>query len=137
MNDKEKLEELIRKYAQAIHTQEKDLFYSIWTNDPWNVLISNSNKYEGLDNIYKDFLIGGIQDAYRNIDLIVDNYQINYINETLAIIILEYHTECIRRETNEYYGIAGLETQIVQKSKDGWKLVHIQYHGKEIEKNNQ
>lgn len=132
MNEKEKLEDLIRKYTQVIHTQDKDMFYSIWNNEPWTTLISNSNKYVGLDDIYKDFLIGGIQKAYSNIDLIVDDYHINCINDNFAIIILEYHTECIRRETNEPYGIFGLETQIVQKSKDEWKLVHIQYHGEDV-----
>lgn len=134
MNEELELQQLVSKYAEAIHTQNKEDFYSIWSKDDLNTMISNSNKYVGLDNLYNDFLIGGIQNAYTKIDLIIENTHIQKVNDTIAIITLEYHTECIRRETNEEYGIEGLETQIAKKTNDGWKLVYIQYHGSDIKK---
>lgn len=134
MHEELELQQLVNQYTEAIHTQNKEDFYSIWSKDDVNTMISNSNKYVGLDNLYNDFLIGGIQNAYTKIDLIIENTHVQKVSDTIAIITLEYHTECIRRETNEEYGIEGLETQIVKKTSDGWKLVYIQYHGTDIEK---
>lgn len=137
MNDVKEIEQLIKKYTQAIHTQNKDDFYDLWTKKENNVMISNSNFFKGIDNLYSEFLIGGIQNAYTRIDLIIDDQQINFIHKDVAIVILKYHTDCIRRMSGEHYGIQGLETQVVQKTEQGWKLVHIQYHGKEIKHEDQ
>lgn len=134
MNDEFELQRLVDRYAQSIHTQNKEDFYSIWSSEDVNTMISNSNQFVGIDSLYNDFLIGGIQNAYAKIDLIIENTKIQFISDTIAIITLKYHTECIRRETNEEYGIAGLETQIAKKTSDGWKLVYIQYHGTDINK---
>lgn len=134
MNEELEIKELISAYANAIHTQDKEDFYSIFSKEDEVSLISNLNQYVGLDNLYKDFLIGGIQNAYSKIDLIIEKENIQLISDTVAIVVLEYHTECIRRETNEEYGIEGLETQVIKKTNEGWKLVHIQYHGIDIEK---
>lgn len=133
MDNNQEIEQLVTKYTQVIHSQEKEDLYAIWTNEPINTLISGSHRFNGIDCIYSDFLIGGIQNAYTKIDLIIDDTTINYIDDTLAIVILAYHTDCIRRETFEKYGIEGLETQVVKKTSNGWKFVHIQYHGKEIQ----
>ena len=52
------------------------------------------------------------------------------IDENKAIVVFRYHTECIRRDTHEPYGIQGLETQIVIKENNQWKLMHIHYSKK-------
>lgn len=49
------------------------------------------------------------------------------IDDNKAIVVFKYHTECICRETHEPYGIQGLETQIVIKENNQWKLMHIHY----------
>ena len=54
-----------------------------------------------------------------------------FSNSFIGSIILSgrYHfdSECIRRDTKEPYGIQGLETQIVIKENNEWKLMHIHY----------
>lgn len=126
MDDKKAILELVEKYKDAIHTQDKESFKKIWTGTD-NTLISITNLFEGIDSIYDDFLINGIRKHYSKIDLISENTDIHFIDEDHAIVIFKYHTECIRRETNEPYGIQGLETQIMQKINGQWKLVHIHY----------
>lgn len=121
------IKQLVKDYQGAIHTQEEKAFRQLWTCEDNNTLISISKKYEGIESIYKDFLINGIQKAYKKIDLITDDINIHFINEELAIVIFQYHTECIKRDTLEEYGIEGLETQVVQKVNNEWKLVHIHY----------
>lgn len=123
----DEIKELVKKYQKAIHTQNKDDFYALWTQKEINTLISIVNKYEGIDSIYQDFLINGIQRSYESIDLIADEIDIKWIDNDHAIVIFRYHTECIRRDTHEEYGISGLETQVVEKVDQQWKLVHIHY----------
>jgi hypothetical protein len=33
----------------------------------------------------------------------------------MAIVVFEYQTQCIKRDTREPYGIQGIETQVIVK----------------------
>lgn len=127
MNNKEKIQNLVKAYQKAIHSQNKEDFISLWTCQDNNTLISLTKQFNGVESIYQDFLIGGIQKNYLKIDLIAENIDIHFINKNIAVVVFQYHTECIKRDTGEDYGIAGLETQVLQKIDDQWKLVHIHY----------
>ena len=83
----------------------------------------------GIDSIYNDFLAGLIHTYYESIYLINDGLEINILNETTAVAVFKYHTECIRRNTKEPYQMTGIETQVLIHTDKGWKLAHIQYHG--------
>lgn len=121
------IKELVKNYQKAIHTQNKEDFYSLWSKDEENTLISITNKFIGLDTIYQDFLINGIQRNYLTIDLIAEKIDIHFVTKEIAIVVFQYHTECIRREDQSPYGIQGLETQVVIKKENEWKLTHIHY----------
>lgn len=84
-------------------------------------MISITNQYKGIETICNDFLTGRIQQSYESIDLIDDHIDIQMINDQFAIVIFEYHTECIKRDTKESYGIQALETQIIVKEDNEWK----------------
>lgn len=127
MNEIEKIKQLVKEYQEAIHNQNKDDFMLLWSNEKSNILISIAQQFEGVENIYQDFLIGRIQKAYTEINLIAEKIDIRFIDEELAIVVFQYHTECIKRESGEEYGISGLETQVVKKVGDQWKLVHVHY----------
>lgn len=122
----EKILEVLEKYKQVICEQQKDKFYDLWSKTQECKLISIVNEYIGVESIYKDFLIGGIQAKYQKISLIADKVEIQIINE-MAIVIFEYHTECVKRDTGENYGIKGIETQIMILEKDEWKLLYVHY----------
>ena len=123
----EQIIETVNRYIKAIHTQDKEDFYDIWVNSDDVTLISITRQYTGIDAIYQDFLINGIQAHYSSIDLINEGMEIRTIDDDTAIVIFRYHTECIRRDTGEPHGIAGLETQVMKKVNGQWKLVHVHY----------
>lgn len=128
MNDTLKIKQLLENYKEAIHTQDEAFFKNLWSGKNTDTMISITKQYVGIENIYNDFLIGGIQKAYQEITLIGDNDPvIHFLDETTAIIIFAYHTECIKRNTFETYGIQGLETQVVKKINNEWKLTHVHY----------
>lgn len=126
----EKIIEVVNCYIDVIHTQNKEDFYKLWANNSECRLISIANEFIGVDSIYKDFLIDCIQANYKSIDLINDGISVNMINNHLAVVVFQYHTECITRDTLEEYGIEGIETQIIIKEDNEWKLLHVHYSKK-------
>lgn len=131
MNDIEMIKTVVLQYCNAISSQDREAFLSLWSGDENDTLISIAKKYCGAENIYNDFLIGGIQNAYTQIKLIADSEpQVSFTDDTTAVVVFEYHTECIRRDDGSAYGIEGIETQIMVKTGDNWRLRHIHYSKK-------
>ena len=107
--------------------QYKDIVDKIFSKNKKCNLISIATVFEGVDSIYENFL-DLIKKMYSKIELIKDEeLKINFINETTAILIFKYHTDCILRENGEKFGINGVETQLVIKEEGDWKIVHIHY----------
>lgn len=127
MNDIEQIEELIQRYKDSISTGNKENFYSVWSQIQHCSLISIDKYFEGIESIFKDFLQDTIHRIYNKIDLISEDIKINIVNNELAIIVFQYHTECIKSETLEEYGIKGIETQMIIKENNEWKILHIHY----------
>ncbi len=132
MEFKKEIEQLVQDYADAVHTQDEKAFKSLWTGEDTNIEISGTRLFRGLESIYQDFLIDLIQKRYSSIYLINDGLKAYLLTEDVAVVVFEYHTECIIRENGQSHGIEGLETQVLKKTKEGWKIAHIQYHGKDI-----
>lgn len=118
---------MVERYAKAIETQGKEEFCGLWADTPDCVLISITSQYVGVERIYQDFLIGRIQAAYAQIRLIPEDVEIHEVSGSLATVVFRYHTECIRRENGEPYGINGLETQVYIREAEGWRLLHVHY----------
>lgn len=127
MDNLKQIKTLVSCYQEAIHSQNKENFYQLWSQNNQCSLISITNQFIGLESIFHDFLIGRIQKAYLDIKLITENIEVNMINDYFAIVLFQYHTECIKRDSLEHYGIQGLETQIMIKEDNSWKLLHVHY----------
>ena len=125
--DIELINELINKYCLAVKTQDKNIVDKIFSQNKKCNIISITTVFEGVDSIYQNFL-GLIKKMYSKIELIKDEeLKINFINDSTAILIFKYHTDCILRENGEKFGIEGVETQMVIKEEGDWKIVHIHY----------
>lgn len=131
MKEQERLLMKLEQYKRLVHTQEEADAAGLWADHCDCSLISGGTVFKGTEAIQKDFL-GLIRQAYSEIQLVSDQVEIRMIDDRCALIVFEYHTECTRRETNEPYGILGLETQIYVKEQDDWRLVHVQYSGKPV-----
>ncbi|MBE6123235.1 MAG: DUF4440 domain-containing protein [Erysipelotrichaceae bacterium] len=131
MEDYRAIEAVVERYAKAIHDQEETEFRDLWTCEEGNILVSGTRVFRGIDSIYHEFLAGLIHDHYESIYLINDGLEIHMVTEDTAVALFEYHTECIRRDTKEPYVMKGIETQVLKKTEQGWKIFHLQYHGKD------
>lgn len=122
------IEETVEKYIEQIHDQEEEQFRDLFTSDA--VLISGTHLFSGIDEIYSDFVRKRLHEKFREITLVKEDLKVRKITEDVAVVVFQYHTECILRENGNPYGIAGIETQVLRKQKEDWKIVHIQYSGK-------
>lgn len=118
----------VLSYCEAIHTQDPVLFDSLWSKENRDdcILISIGKVFSGYNSILNDFLLSGIQAAYESIVLIPEDITVTYQDAEYAIITFRYHTECIRREDGNPFGISGVETQ-VWKHEDDWRMIHLHY----------
>ena len=114
-------------YCEAVEKQDQNAFRELFDRDA--TLISISTLYNGIDAIADDFL-GAIQRAYQTIRLIPEDIDIHLQENDTAVVIFQYHTECIRREDGSEYGIAGMETQAYIRKDEDWKLIHVHYSKK-------
>ena len=120
--------EVVRRYCEAIRANDAEAFRAVWTGEDTDTVISQSTLYEGPARV-REFL-GLLHQMYDSIELVNDGLDAHLLTDDVAIVIFRYHTECVRAETGEPYGIAGLETQVLKRTSDGWRIAHIQYHGK-------
>lgn len=118
----------VLSYCKAIHTQDPELFDSLWSkkNRENCILISIGRVFSGYDAILRDFLLGGIQAAYESIELIPEDITVTYQDSEYAIAVFRYRTECIRKDNGNRFGISGVETQ-VWKHEDEWRMIHLHY----------
>jgi len=125
-NQKEAIQALIEEYKRVIHEGTAEDFLAILSAENRCTLISIATLYDGRETIANEFL-GKMRDLYTEIELISESLDINQVDEDTAVVIFGYHTECQRRNTGEPYGIKGLETQVLKKEDDSWKIVHVHY----------
>ena len=128
MNEEKRLLEKLQQYIHLVHTQEESDGVGLWADECEVSLISGAKQFVGKKAIQNDFL-GLIRKVYETIDLISESADVRLLNEKCALIIFAYHTVCIRRESGEPYGIAGLETQVYVLENGDWRLAHVQYSG--------
>ena len=124
---KSMIREKVLAYCEAVEKQDQNAFRILFCRDA--TLISISTLYNGIDAIADDFL-GAIQRAYQIIRLIPEDIDIHLQENDTAVVIFQYHTECIRREDGSEYGIAGMETQVYIRKDEDWKLIHVHYSKK-------
>lgn len=125
---KQEIRERVAEYCRVIHTQNKEDFFALWSGDENDTLISVARVFTGTETIYENFLLGGIQHAYETIDLIADSEpEVHLVCDDTAVVVFQYHTECIRHETKEPFGIEGVETQLFVKRDGQWRLHHVHY----------
>lgn len=129
-SEENKVLQVLEQYRHAVHTQEAADFLPLWAEDGENVLISPAGCFLGTQSIYEDFLLERIRKAYTKIDLISKEVAVRKLTDTVAVVLFSYYTDCIRRESGEPFGLEGLETQVLRKEGECWKLAHIHYSGK-------
>ena len=123
-------EAVVARYCKAIHAGDEAAFLALWTGDETDAMLSQSQRYQGPEGLAA--FLAKLHELYVTITLVNDGMDAHLLTDDVAIVVFRYHTECVRAETGEPYGIAGLETQVLKLVDGAWKIAHIQYHGKTV-----
>ena len=118
------IREKVLAYCEAVEKQDKAAFRALFARDA--ALISIATLFDGIEAITERFL-EGIRNAYQSIRLIPEDISVRLRDETTAVVVFRYHTECVRRDDGSDYGIAGLETQVFQRIDGDGKIIHLHY----------
>ena len=81
----EEIKQLVYNYVRLPKMGRQKNFTALWSSKE-NTLISLTNQFDGIDSIYNDFLIGGIQRLYESIDLIIKGIEIHQIDDNKALL---------------------------------------------------
>jgi len=127
LNTKNQILELVAKYQDLVHNPSKELFNEVFAQNSFCTEIAITDHYKNRTSIYEDFIIGRLQNRFSRIELIADEITINEISDELVIVVFKYHTDCDLRETGEHTGISGLETQVIVKENNEWRILHVHY----------
>ncbi|MBQ9007521.1 MAG: nuclear transport factor 2 family protein [Atopobiaceae bacterium] len=119
---------VVQNYCDAIRDNDAEAFRAVWAGEAADTVISQSTLYKGPARV-REFL-GLLHQMYDSIELLNDGLDARLLTPDVAIVVFRYHTVCTRAGTGEPYGIAGLETQVLKRTSGGWRIAHIQYHGK-------
>jgi len=119
---------VVQNYCDAIRDNDAEAFRAVWAGEATDTVISQSTLYEGPARVME--FLGMLHQVYDAIELVNDGLDAHLLTDDVAIVVFSYHTVCTRAGTGEPYGIAGLETQVLKRTSDGWRIAHIQYHGK-------
>jgi len=121
---------VVGRYCDAIRDNDAEAFRAVWAGEPTDTVISQSTLYEGPTRVME--FLGTLHKVYDSIVLVNDGLDAHLLTLDVAIVVFRYHTECVRAGTGEPYGIEGLETQVLRRVDGGWRIAHIQYHGKTV-----
>ena len=121
---------VVGRYCDAIRDNDAEAFRAVWMGEGTDTVISQSTLYEGAARVME--FLGMLHKVYDSIELVNDGLDAHLLTDDVAIVVFRYHTVCTRAQTGEPYGIEGLETQVLRRVDDAWKIAHIQYHGKTV-----
>ncbi|WP_248922302.1 YybH family protein [Olsenella intestinalis] len=130
MNERDRIEvlALVNAYVESIHAADEERFAALWCGRDDDTMISINKDYRGQEAICKDFYTNGLHRMYRYIALVADDEpSVRPLADDVCVVVFRYHTECVRAETGEPYGIKGTETQVMRRTERGWKLAHVHY----------
>ena len=122
---------VVGRYCDAIRDNDAEAFRAVWAGEPTDTVISQSTLYEGPARVME--FLGLLHKVYDSIVLVNDGLDAHLLTPDVAIVVFRYHTECVRADTGEPYGIEGLETQVLRCMDGTWRIAHIQYHGKTVQ----
>ena len=128
--DRQDILQLVHDYCAAIAALDEDRFAALWTGHDDETVISITHDYHGPEEVLGGFL-AKLRELYTSIVLVEDDEpSVRPLTDDVAIVVFRYHTETVRAATGEPDGIEGIETQVVRRTADGWRLAHIHYSKK-------
>ena len=123
--DEDKIKHLISMYAKSADEADTSLASHVWCDSPEDSLINPVGRWQGVEQIM-GFYRHDMGDTYSSRNLkITDTFVRVYTDSAWAEFSWEF--SATRRKEVSSVSFRGMETQIYQKNRDTWCLVHVHY----------
>lgn len=116
---------VVDEYCNTINNCDTALTSKIWSHDSDASFIGPSGRYSTYKGIIKDFIIGVWKNGYSTRHLQGEDIKL-HIDGNMAWLEFSWKFDAIKKDGKPHH-TKGLETQILKREPDGWKLVHIHY----------
>ena len=121
------IQDIIKRYAQSVNELDLEKAKSLWADIPEISFIHPRGHEKGLEQIICSFF-KDTMGMFSKRELAPYDIDINIVGDT-AIVVFYWEFNAIFAHDNDPLQTCGRETQIMTKTSDGWKLLHIHYSG--------
>jgi ketosteroid isomerase-like protein len=128
----DEIKQLISMYAKAVDEADPTLASRIWCNSSNDSLINPVGRWRGVDQIM-GFYRHDMGEMYSVRDLKISDVFLQVYSDA-AWAEFNWNFEATRKKDGSAVSFHGMETQIYQKNRDSWCLVHVHYSALPAEK---
>jgi hypothetical protein len=128
----EEIKQLISLYAKAADEADPTLASRIWCDSSDDSLINPVGRWHGVDQIM-GFYRHDMGEMYSVRDLKISDASVQVYSDA-AWAEFNWNFEATRKKDESPVSFRGMETQIYQKNRDSWCLVHVHYSALPAEK---
>ncbi len=123
--DEEEIKQLISMYAKTADEADPTLASRIWCDSSEDSLINPVGRWHGVQEI-KGFYSHEMGDTYSSRSLNISDISVQVYSEA-AWAEFSWNFSATRRKDGSSISFRGMETQIYEKNRDSWCLVHVHY----------
>jgi ketosteroid isomerase-like protein len=123
--EEQEIKQLISMYAKAADEADPVLASRIWCDSSDDSLINPVGRWQGVEQIM-GFYRHEMGEMYSARDLEISQVAVR-VNSDTAWAEFNWNFSAKRRKDGSAVSFHGMETQIYQKGRDRWCLVHVHY----------
>ena len=124
--DEKAIHQVIQSYAKSIDNLDLKLAEKIWqTNDKTSYIHPRGNEY-GWKAVKENFYGKTMGETFSQRKLLIKEINIQVYGET-AVAVFYWDFPAVFRQDGEAVTTHGRETQVLHRTADGWKIVHVHY----------
>jgi len=127
MNAHNQIQEIVKQYAQSVNELDLTKAKSLWLDATGVSFIHPRGHENGLEQIIHSFY-QKTMGRFSKRELTPYDVNVTIIGDT-ALVVFYWKFNAIFANDNSPLQTEGRETQVMTRTSEGWKLLHIHYSG--------
>jgi len=123
--DESAVREVFESYIKSVNTADVTLASAIWQQSEKLVAITPFGRFQGWDRVRDEIYIKFLQQSFSERDLRPSSVSIDVLGDT-AWLAYDW-TFTGKLANGQPIASKGWESQMYQKTDQGWKIVHLHY----------
>ena len=125
-SDRDRIQFLIANYAQSVDNADTGLAARIWSHSTDVSFVYPLGRERGFDQIRQNVYIGAMEGLFSDRKLQIHDVSIHVAGSS-AWAEFDWEFTANSKKDGSAVSTKGRETQVYQKEKTGWLLVHVHY----------